>query len=390
MHPTRIFEKKEGSFSAGHTVVAGRGVCRCWHTAPHTVLGSQKFRMKTKQSEKQKDNGKRIHSVLERALDSWERGASATTNPVPLKKRWSTDEPEAILDYLHGDTPTREVKACCYYEHARASETLRRMRPEILRNAPQSVLSKVRRKYDPANAEDLLRWIGGYIPAWLQDWRSELFICPGYPKLPWRDLSGEEQKSFVEHFVKTKPPLLTRTGTQSFILNKRGIFDRFKQQAMADEHEWRDKPGLYPAMVGDNQIKYVALPLDYAQGKDAMKEAFSLWLDSEANKKLFKKYYKKPIHKRNPDSPDRYKELLKYLAAWRLYDELGSQKAKEWTRKNRRQKTHALRLRPFFREKPIKKLNVSPLYKDRRQWDDAISRAKSFLATEIERGSGMT
>jgi hypothetical protein len=35
MHPTRIFEKKEGSFSLGHTVVAGRGYAAFFHTPPY-------------------------------------------------------------------------------------------------------------------------------------------------------------------------------------------------------------------------------------------------------------------------------------------------------------------------------------------------------------------
>jgi len=172
-----------------------------------------------------------------------------------------------------------------------------------------------------------------------------------------------------------------------------GIFDRFKEQAASDAREWKKHPGQYfPAIVGDNGIKYAVLPFDYARGKDAMKKAFSLWLESETNKALFKKYYKKPIHKRNLDSPDRYKELLKYLAAWRLYNELGFKAAKEWTAKNRRRKDYHPRV--FFREKfrktPGGMHYRGPVFKERRQWKGAIANAKSFLATEIERGSGMT
>jgi hypothetical protein len=347
--------------------------------------------VKTKRSKSHKSNENRICALLESFLDSWDKRPAATRNPAPLNNRWSIDEQEAILDYLHGDTPTDEVKACCHYEYSRTSEILRKAQRKILRNAPQSILRKVRRKYDPKNVDDLLKSVGANIPEGLDSPRLEILLLPSYPKLPWRGLTELERKAILEHFAKPRPPLLTRIATQSFILNKRGIFDRFKQQAMADEREWRDKPGLYPAMVGDNQIKYVALPFDYSQGKDAMTKAFSRWLGSEANKKLFKKYYKKPIHKQNPDSPDRYKELLKFLATWRIYEKLGFKAARIWTTEKRRQYTDVIRLKRFFREKfrekPSKQLNKKPLYIDEREWADAIAKAKVFLATEIEQES---
>lgn len=42
-----------------------------------------------------------------------------------MKREWSVEERESILDYLHGDVG-HGVKACCYYEYARASEILRK------------------------------------------------------------------------------------------------------------------------------------------------------------------------------------------------------------------------------------------------------------------------
>jgi hypothetical protein len=295
---------------------------------------------------------------------------------VSITRKWTAEEPEAILDYLHGDVPRDDVKPCCYYEYARASE----------------VFQSARQEYDPDYADDPLNWIIDKFPLFCNDWRRlGILICPGYPELPWRDLTEAQRKNIAENFAKTRAPSQIRIMTQSFLLNKKGVFDRFKVQAESDAGEWmKDRSQYFPAIVGDNAIKYVVLPLDYAQGKDAVQKAFSTWLRTDANKKLFEKYYKKPIHKGNLDSPDRYKELLKYLAAWRLYDELGPKGAKDWTWNNRRQKKDALRLKPFFREKPIKKINVSPLYKDRKQWGHAIKKAKSFLAAEIELISGIT
>ncbi|HSS15390.1 MAG TPA: hypothetical protein VLQ29_00230 [Candidatus Dormibacteraeota bacterium] len=306
------------------------------------------------------------------------RRKSATKKPAASIRKWSVEEPEAILDYLHGDIPRDEAKPCCYYEYARTSKIFQRARNE----------------YDSVNAGDAVNRVTGKFPLFRDDWQKlEILICHGYPTSPWRDLSEAQRKDIAKHFVKTRPPLLIPIMTQSFILNSIGIFDRFKEQAASDASAWKKHSGQYfPAIVGDNGIKYLVLLFDYGQGKDAMKKAFSLWLDSEANKKLFKKYYKKPIHKQNPDSPDRYKELLKYLAAWRLYSELGFKAATEWTAKNRRRENYHARL--FFRERlrktPSGMHYKGPIFKERRQWEDAITKAKSFLATEIERGSGLT
>lgn len=290
------------------------------------------------------------------------------------RKRWSIDEPEAILDYLHGDMPRDEAKPCCYYEYARASKVFQRARLE----------------YDSVNAGDPIHSVIDKFPLFKNDWRRlEILICPGYPNFPWRDLSEAQRQNIAKHFVETRPPSLISIITQSFILDKMDIFDRFKEQAASDYREWKKHRGHYPAIVGDNTIKYVVLAINYAKGKDVTKEAFSRWLNTEANRKFFRKYYKTPIHKQNLGSPDRYKELLKYLAAWRLYDELGLKSAKEWTKRNRRQyedPAHGIRLKPFFREKPGKKLNISPLYKEWQQWKGAITKAKDFLAREIELG----
>lgn len=153
---------------------------------------------------------------------------------------------------------------------------------------------------------------------------------------------------------------------------------------------------MAPPVVGDGPIRHVFITIDYRDGVQAKKEQFGEWLASESNRKIFNKYYKRP--KQDPESAAYYKELLKFLAAWRLYDEFvcklgfnpGLKAAKDWTRKNRRDDADAkdaIRLKPFFRERLSKRLNVSPLYKERRQWEkEAIDKAKDFLAREIEFG----
>ena len=56
----------------------------------------------------------------------WIEMRRKANEPAPLNKQWSIEEKESILDYLHGDLKPHEVKACCYYEYARAADTLRR------------------------------------------------------------------------------------------------------------------------------------------------------------------------------------------------------------------------------------------------------------------------
>ena len=328
--------------------------------------------MKKKQSNKRGEDKKKVHEIVSTWLDSWSQAFATRCKPAPLIKRWSREEPEAILDYLHGDTPADEAAAACYYEYARASEIFR----------------KARREYDPANFEESLNRIIDNFPAF-RDWRTlEILICPDYPKLPWRELNEAQRKNILLHFVKTRPtPLIT----DAWMLNARHIFDRLKQQAEDAAHELRKgvlPVGHCPAMVGGDVIKHVVITINYKEGIDAVKKSFSNWLSNEVNEKFFKDN-KKPVLRQNPDSPDHYKELLKFLAAWRLYDELDFKAAGDWTRKNRRQDKDAgdaIRLKPFFWEKRSKGLNVSPLYKERRHWEGARRAAQQFLAQVIECG----
>jgi hypothetical protein len=319
----------------------------------------------------------------------WFQMQRKVNEPAPLDKEWSVEEKESILDYLHGDLKPDEAKACCYYEYARASETLR----------------KAQREYNRADPANSSLTIGHYFPFWVLDGGRWCFLqCNNFPNSAWRDLNEKEREHIRLLFKPISPwPIITDVR----MLKARGVFDRFKQQAEEEERRFKEQAeefarthknppvwGPYPATVGDNGIRHVVITFDYREGVQAVTDLFVHWLNSDANQKLFESYYKKPIHKQNPESPDRYKELLKFLAAWRLYDEFrikldnkpGFKAAKEWTRQNRRQRTDALRLRRFFREKPSKQLNTKPLYRDRRDWEAAINTAKSFLAKEIEYG----
>ena len=333
--------------------------------------------MNKRGSDKRKRKNADLSDKMEAVLERWSRSSGPVRRPIPPRK-WSITEREAILDYLHGTTPPDQVKACCYYEYARNSELFR------------GALGQ----YNPSDQTSLYKVFHNF-SLFRNDWRrSEILICPGFPEVPWRELSKQQRQNIQLHFAKGAEPVIT----DSFILDSLGTFERFKQKAESDRRDLREHPGAppgsYPAIIGENAIKRVVITLDYREGRDALKDAVSDWLKGPANEGLFKKYYKKPIHKQNLDSPDRYNELLKFLAAWRLHDELGLTEAKKWTKTQRRKADeppyHSL---PFFRQKlrktPQGKHYVGPVFKDGRQWQAAIAKAKSFIRTEIERAGAV-
>ena len=329
------------------------------------------FPMKNKQSKRRRKPKTEIPYWIEKQRK--------INEPAPFTRKWSAEEKESILDYMHGETARDQVKACCYYEYARASETLR----------------KARREYNPADPDNSLLRISRYFTPWILNPQRFCFLqCKNFPNSPWRDLSETERKDLrllfkcISHW-----PIITDVR----MLDARRIFDDFKQQAeelraQTKQHartpeKSKVQTSRCPAIIGDSEIKHVVITIDYRDGVQAKKEQFGEWLASGLNRKLFDKYYKRP--KQDPESVDHHKELLKFLAAWRLYKELDFKAAKEWTRQNRRRETERLKLRAFFREKPSNVIEkdrqfFGPLYSDRREWEHAIGKAKDFLAREVE------
>ena len=209
----------------------------------------------------------------------------------------------------------------------------------------------------------------------------------GSSSVSLRDLTKEERANFQSLFKSISHwPIIIDVRR----LDALRVFDQFKQQAKNEDADDKIFDDLAPAVVGDGPIRHAVFTIDYRDGVNAVTKQIARWLDGEASKKLFKHYYKKPIHKQNLEAPERYKELLKSIAAWRLYEELGFKAAKEWTKENRRQKDY--HPQPFFREKRRRTATGmhyrGPLFKERRQWEAAIDRAKTFLK-ELSAGHGL-
>ena len=80
------------------------------------------------------------------------------------------------------------------------------------------------------------------------------------------------------------------------------------------------KRDTQPAIVGVSKsqphIKHLVITISYADGADEVKSQFARWLASDQNEKLFKDFaHNRAIDTQNLDSSNRYKDLLKFLAA---------------------------------------------------------------------------
>ena len=368
--------------------------------------------MKNKQSSrsrKTKGATQELSTNAQPQIPNWFAEWIDRNRTEPLEKQWSTEEPEAILDYLHGNVADRESQAACYYEYARESETLRKARREYARALRRF---RGRRRLTLADVEQSSSRIFSSFPGWVTAPTAvAVWQCSGYPRLPWRELTDAQQKQLLLDLASVSlGPVITDVR----MLAGMKVFEKFEQAARAASKD--NKPMVCPARVKaprsdcgvfsdgykdvrvwlpteNESVQYVVFTIKYEDGIDAVKKGISRWLDSEENQTLFKRHHKLPIDKQNPDSPVRYKELLKYLAVWRLYDELGFKGAKKWTATNRRRLPGIPNPAPFFSEKLKKTIGgqkhfVGPLYKDRREWEAARRIAQLFPARPLSANSG--
>src|SRR5439155_24283190 len=81
--------------------------------------------------EKQSSRSRKTKKISQ--IPDWFAAWKKRNRPAQLRKQWSTEEPEAILDYLYGDVVDGELQAARYYEYARQSETVRQARREYAR-----------------------------------------------------------------------------------------------------------------------------------------------------------------------------------------------------------------------------------------------------------------
>ncbi len=124
------------------------------------------------------------------------------------------------------------------------------------------------------------------------------------------------------------------------------------------------------------------LPLDFRKSKKRLLQEIDKWLELPENKDRFDKH--KPMTEAGTEK--QAKDRLKDLAAWRLYRELGCDKAVSFAEENRK-RDESGRPRPFHdpRKGQTKKVppNEAPLYSEESGFLKVKKRAEDHLAELI-------
>jgi hypothetical protein len=320
----------------------------------------------------------------------------AKKQPFWQPRKWIESEREAIRDYLHGHIPDDEVKAAASYEFARESTSFLYAAAMFRKGAENEIcapdewpkgLASVTAgaKGRPDDFDFLI----------MQFPERTIWSCPQFPRFPWTELTPPEKKDIQRHFG---PGALSPFNTlDAELLTAMKVIE--KLQSLAEktrkeresasfhkQHSIRKNP-ILAAVRGDQQpwVEHIVCTLNYRGGKDALVNAFGVWLDSNRTK-YFDDYYEPPIQRDSEHSLRRYCEALKNLTAARLYATLGLSEAKRWTRENRKRENGVVSL-AYFGQKMRKQRKGGPLFEERRQWEKAVG--KVYSCVEILLGFGL-
>jgi hypothetical protein len=164
-----------------------------------------------------------------------------------------------------------------------------------------------------------------------------------------------------------------------WLLDAEGIFERLKTMAAkVPENNRPRKPRrkAYPIIEEPPWLR-VMFTLNFTKTRKRLLQEFDKWLQLPENKARFDAHAQNPVGKTGL-----FKDRLKDLAAWRLYRELGRDRALDFAETYRkRDKTGSPR--PFHdpRQDQTKKvpLNEAPLYSEESGFLKAKRRAIQFL-----------
>src|SRR5205814_4770161 len=110
------------------------------------------------------------------------------------------------------------------------------------------------------------------------------------------------------------------------------VFDQFRDMAEKARAAGKSRHRVYPALeVKNTPLVHVLVTFDFSKTKKRLLQEIDRWLQLSKNKSRFKKH--KP--KTESGTAKQAKDRLKDLAAWRLYRELGCNKALEFAEENR-------------------------------------------------------
>jgi hypothetical protein len=332
---------------------------------------------------------------------------------------WIITEREAILDYLHGDVPDEEVAAAAYYELARESKSFRYAAAQYKKGAEDKIFFPSEIAFVTVAIPELRRRPDDFDFSIIQSPGREIWMCPQFPKLPWTNLSSTKKREIQSHFRQGNRSSFTTSDVE--LLNAMKVIEKLKKLAeetkdkrktlraaqRAKSLSWIPNEDVLKnpeiAAVRSNQtpwIEHIICTVNYRSGKDALVNAFRIWLESNRTE-LLGRCYRPPIVRDSEHSLRKFPEILKDLTAARLYETRGFSEAKKWTMQNHKREDGIIQ--PYFGQKVRKKLNPGlknlkksesgayrggALFEERRQWENAVEN--SVAAVKSLSGYGLT
>lgn len=311
-------------------------------------------------------------------------------NKRPKTRRATDEELRSNMDYLHGDVVDDQVKAACQYEYARQSSILRKA-SQLISNDPTAdpgeVLSQIERQFFPI--PQIFRVPPSAADNWLisHQW-SFIWQCPSFPAIGWNQLSEAERVELLHRMpLSTNEPRSLLLGEVMFLTH---FLDQLKAMAEKARREWKEareagrpRQKVYPILeLKGTPFVQALLPLDFSKKRARLPKEIDLWLQQSENKVRFDKHELKT----EAETAKQAKDRLKDIAAWRLYHELGWDRALSFADENRKRDEFGIP-RPFHdpRKGQTEKVppNKAPLYSEESGFLKAKKRAKDYLAELI-------
>jgi hypothetical protein len=271
------------------------------------------------------------------------------------------------MDYLHGDVVDDQFRAACQYEYARESDILRKA-AELFRCNPSAVAGEIFFHIESEFSESEFPSVVGN---WLisSEWRF-IWRCSSFPAKSWNQLSEAERTELLYGLpLSTNEAQPLRLGQVMFLTpyldQLKAMADRAREELKEAVAAGRQPEKVYPILeLKNTPFVQVLLPLDFRKSKKRIVQEIGKWLELTENKARFDKHKPKTEAGTEKEAKDR----LKDLAAWRLFDKLGWEKALEFAEQYRKRDASG-EPRPFHDPRKGRKENEAPLY----SWQTAES-----------------
>ena len=266
------------------------------------------------------------------------------------------------MDYLHGDVVDHVYEAACCYEYGKESKTLLTA-ARLKREDPSTPLEVI---FCRLQLEHGLGWF-------IQDPWPSICECSGFPAKSWNQLTTAQRYDILRTFPSSeiRPLAMLEVVRHDGI----GTFDKLK--AMAAQARTEKTKKVFPT-VNKQQWTHALFTLDFGKAKKRLMQEFEMWLDLPENKERLTAFKNRRIGRTGT-----FKDRLKDLAAWRLYQALGCDAALAFAEANRK-KDKADRFRPFHDprhgQSKSTPLNQAPLYSEESAFLKAKARALEYLA----------